>query len=132
MRRLGLIVPLCVVGMFWGGLLIGDDKKPDKEPSGKRFQLPSIYKSLGLTKKQRSEMEEIHRKYAAEIEALQQKINDLKARERGDYAKVLTAKQKARLKELLLGSDEKATGDDNETAAKDKNKDKAAPGGSKK
>jgi hypothetical protein len=51
MRRLGVIVPLCVVGMLWGGFLIGDDKKTDKEPSGKRFQLPSIYKSLGLTKR---------------------------------------------------------------------------------
>jgi hypothetical protein len=131
MRRLGLILPWCVLGMLWCGFLVGDDKKPDKEPSGKRFQLPSIYKSLGLTKKQRSEMEEIHRKHATEIEALQQKINDLRARERAEYAKVLTAKQKARLKELLLGSDEKST-DDNETSTKEKKKDKATPVETKK
>jgi hypothetical protein len=132
MRRLGLILLLLVVGMLWGGFLIGDDKKSEKEPSSKRMQLPSYYKSLGLTTKQRSELLEIHRKYATEIQELQQKINDLKDRERVEFAKVLTAKQKARLKELLLGSDEKATGDDNETAPKDKNKAKAAPSGSKK
>jgi hypothetical protein len=53
MRRLGLILPLCVVGVLWGGFLVGDDKKPEKEPIIVKAQLPRYFKQLGLSDKQR-------------------------------------------------------------------------------
>lgn len=133
MRRLWLLAPLFVAGFLWSDVLMGEAQKAEKTPSSKRAQLPPYYKGLGLTAKQRNEVLEIRRKYAAEIQELQQKIDELRDREKVDCASVLTAKQKARLKQILLGSDkdmdEKDIGKNNkkkEPAAKGKKIDKAA------
>jgi|SRR5579884_668918 len=97
MSRLWRIAPLLVVGMVWSGFLMGDDKP---EPIVVRATLPSNYKQLGLTAKQKNEIYRIRAKYAAEIQELEQKIKELKKQEKLAYENVLTAAQKARLQEI--------------------------------
>lgn len=135
MRRLGLLAPLCVAGFVWSSLLLmGQDKKTDKEPILVTKRLPTNYKSLGLTKKQQNEIYKIQAKYAAQRQELQRKLDELKEQEKDDYENVLTAAQKERLKEILLRSDRRknkvakepeANVKKKDTVAKDKKKDKA-------
>ena len=141
MIRLRLVAPLCVVAMLCSGFLNGDDKKTDKEPIIVSARLPTYYSRLGLNQQQKTQILKVRAKYTAQIQELQQKINELKDQEKSDCENVLTDGQKARLKEILLGADKKKNGEDKvtedknkikEPVAKDKkkgaeNKDKPAP-----
>jgi hypothetical protein len=136
MLRLRFMAPLLVIGMFWGGLLTGQDKKSDKEPIVVRATLPRHYSQLGLTPKQRNEIYKIRGKYAAEIQELYQKISDLRDQEKEACEKVLTKAQKERLQELLNGPNRGKNTDDDDapvqvdkkksTTAKDNKKDTSA------
>jgi hypothetical protein len=104
MFRLRFVVSLLVVGLLSGGLLLGEDKKPEKEPIIVKAQLPANYKKLGLSDQQRKDIYKIRGKYAAKIEELQQKIAALKEQEKTEVESVLTDVQKARLKEIRSGT----------------------------
>lgn len=139
MLRLRLMLPLLVVGTFWGGFLMGDDKK---ETIIVAPRLPNYYRYLNLAPKQRIAILKIRQKYAVQRQELLQKIDELKDKDREDCEKVLTASQKAQLKELRRRSNRGRGGDDDDepirverkksTPARDKKKaaeakDKKAP-----
>lgn len=105
MLRLRVMLPLLVVGVLSSGFLMGEDKKTDKEPIIVKAQLPRYYKQLGLSNKQRTDIYKIRGKYAAEIQKLTEQIAALKAQEKIDLENILSAAQKARLKEITGGVD---------------------------
>jgi len=79
-----------------------DDKKKD-EPArviivGNR--LPTGWKALGLSAKQRKEVLLTMGKYAAKRQALMEQIQKLKEEEMQECEKILTKTQKDRLKEI--------------------------------
>lgn len=126
MIRLWLLAPLCVVGILWSGFLMGEDKKKEAEPVIVTARLPTYYSKLGLSQRQRAQILKVRAKYSTEIEELQQKIKDLKDQEKVDCEKLLTAAQKARLKELLLGAGRNKIGDDEDREAPNKIKEPVA------
>jgi Spy/CpxP family protein refolding chaperone len=100
MLRLRVVLPVLVV-VLAGGWLMGEDKKDP--PAPRSGSLPSNFKKLGLTDDQARQIRKIRGTYQAKIDALQQQINDLKAEREVETEKVLTAAQKARLKEIRSG-----------------------------
>ncbi len=127
--RLGVFVLIAV--MFAGNWLLGDDKKADDKDPPKSRTLPQHFKKLGLTDKQKDTVFTIMGKYHAKLDALDKEIKELKAAQKKDVEDVLTADQKARLRELRLGEsdmdkkdkDEKKDKDDKDKK-KDEKKDK--------
>jgi hypothetical protein len=103
MFRLRLVASMLVVGVLSSGFLMGEDKKTDREPIVVKAQLPRYFKQLGLSDKQKKTIYKIRGQYAVKIDELQQQIVALKEKEKSDVANVLTAAQKARLKELQPG-----------------------------
>jgi hypothetical protein len=130
MLRLRFVAPLLVVGMVGSSFLLGQDKKTDREIII-RARLPMYYSKLGLSQKQRNEIYKVHGKYQAEIQELYEKINDLRDQDREACAKLLTAEQKDRLRQILLGSNRKGNIDDEDAPAKE-DKKKTAETKSKK
>ena len=138
MLRLRLVIPLLVVATFGSGFLMGEDKKTDKEPLIVRARLPTYYSKLGLSQKQRNTIYKVHGRYTAEIQELYDKIKELRDKDREDCEKVLTAEQKARLRQILLGGRGKKTDSEEaeeapakttkkkDTTGKDKKKDSGA------
>ncbi len=130
MARLWRVAPVLVVGMVWGGFLMGDDKK---EPIIVSARLPNYYSRLGLTAKQKNEILKIRGKYAAEIQELKQKISELMDQQDAECEKVLTSTQRDRLKEMLGNPGRRKTIEDEDApvnvdkkkaaASKDKSKD---------
>jgi hypothetical protein len=118
MLRLWLTVPLLLVGMVWSGLLLGEDKKSAKEPIIVSKRLPTHYKDLGLSQKQKNQIYRIHGKYQTEIQELYDKIKELRAQEKVDCERVLTPAQKARLRELLVGTDKGKGEEDDDVPVK--------------
>lgn len=118
MIRLRSTIPLLVVGMFWSGLLMGDDKKTEKDPIIISKRLPANYSKLGLSQKQKNDIYRVRAKYETEIQELQQKINELRDQQKIAFERVLTPSQKARLREILVGSDKAKAGDDEDAPVK--------------
>lgn len=118
MRHLWFVAPLLGVGMLWSGFLMGEDKKPAKEPIYVRPTLPNHYRELGLSKKQQSDIYKIRIKYGTEIRELKEKIKELTEQEKADCERLLTAAQKARLREILVGSDKGKGGEDDDVPVK--------------
>ena len=115
MSRLRLVAALFVAGLLSSGFLMGEDKKTDKEPIIVRAQpLPRYFKQLGLSDKQKNSIYSIQAKYSAEIKKLNEQIAALKEQSKADVENVLTAGQKARLREIRSG------GPDKEKEIKDK------------
>ena len=104
MYRLRFAIPMLVAGLLTSGFLLGQDKKTDtKEPVIISKTLPRYYRQLGLSDKQKDNIYKVRASYAVKIKELQNQINELKGKEKGDLEKILTAAQKARLRELLTG-----------------------------
>jgi Spy/CpxP family protein refolding chaperone len=83
----------------------GQDKTKDKEPpAGKmRGQLPQNWGKLSLTDEQKQKVYKVQGDYRPKIDALQRQISDLRDQERKELETVLTAAQKARLREIAAG-----------------------------
>jgi hypothetical protein len=126
MRRLWFVAPMIVAGMCCCGFLMGDDKKPAKEPIYITKQLPANYSKLGLSQKQKNDIYKIRGKCRAEIQELTQKIQELRDQEKADCENVLTAEQLARYRQIVLGADRKKSANVKETEAKEKKLDKVA------
>ena len=85
-----------------------DEKKTDKkeEPPAKlKGVLPPNWKKVGLTDAQVQEVYKVQNKYNDEIAKLETKIRELKAAKDKEEKVILTAEQKKRLEEILLGKD---------------------------
>jgi hypothetical protein len=120
MYRLRFVAPVLLVGFVTSGFLMGDDKKSDKEPIIVKARLPAYYSKLGLSAKQKKDIYLIQAKYASKIEALQEQIATLKAKQKTDLENVLTAGQKALLREMRGSSKEKDVQDVKEKEIKGK------------
>lgn len=79
-------------------------KKDDPLPKAKGT-LPMNWKKIGLTEDQVQQVYRIQNKYNEEIEKLEAKIAELKAAMDKERRGVLTADQKKKLEEILLGKD---------------------------
>jgi hypothetical protein len=127
-------VTALAVGLLAGGFLMGDDKKPDEQPTKLKGKLPAHFKKLGLSDKQMQEIFKIEAGYVDKIEALQKQLADMRKAEHHEIDNVLTDEQKAHLKELRTGdleSKDKPSLDKPAPPAKDKpavvDKDKGPP-----
>jgi Spy/CpxP family protein refolding chaperone len=85
--------------------------KKDDPPTKLKGTLPANWKKLGLTDSQVQEVYRIQGKYNEEIDKLEAKIKDLKATRDKELKGVLTADQKKRLEEILVGKDRDAKKD---------------------
>ena len=105
--RIVSVILASVIGFGLVGAQVKDkekEKEPDKPPVVKlRGQLPTYYKSLGLRDDQRQAILKIRADSKTKQDALRSKIETLKADEKADLEKVLSADQVKRLKELRSG-----------------------------
>jgi hypothetical protein len=97
----------CGVFLVSGGSLGQEKKKDDKKdpPSKVKGMLPQYWGKLGLSDEQKQNVYRIQGKYNEEIDKLEAKIKDLKAARDKEARAVLTADQRKRLEEILLGKD---------------------------
>ena len=116
MRRASLSLLILTLGLGLVGLTFaqGDktsaskdkDAEMKKEEGSKseprlRGQLPANYKKLGLSAEQTQKIYKIQAGYDQKLADLEEQLKKLKADERKEIDGVLTAAQKARLKEFL-------------------------------
>ena len=83
-----------------------DTKKEDtkKEPTTKtkaKGQLPQNWGQLGLTDEQKQAVYRLQGKHNEEIDALEEKIKEIKTTISEERLKILTAEQKKRLEQIL-------------------------------
>jgi Spy/CpxP family protein refolding chaperone len=97
MRLLRTAIAVALFGVVTAGALSGQEK--DKA----RGQLPQGWGKLNLTAEQKQKVYSIQSKYKQEIERLQKQIEEAKDKQRKDLQAVLTAEQKAKLREMVTG-----------------------------
>jgi Spy/CpxP family protein refolding chaperone len=103
MRSVRLLVGMFMLAGLVTPIVIAQDKGKDA-PSGKiRGQLPQNWGKLGLTDEQKQKIYDIQSKVRVKVDDLKAKIKDLQDQERKDMEGVLTAAQKARLREIIAG-----------------------------
>lgn len=118
MFRASLLALFAALVVLSGGLVGQDPKKDDKKTDDKKVEkkddggkakgvLPANWKKLGLTDDQVQKVYKVQNKYDEEIDKLQAKIDALKTERTKDMKAVLTAEQKKRLEEILIGGKEK-------------------------
>jgi hypothetical protein len=113
------VIRLAGLGILGVALMVsvgtsGDKKDKDKEP---KVSLPPGWKALKLSKDQQAKVRGIMVEYKTKIDELNKKIDELKAAEKQEMLKVLTAEQRALYLKGLTGED--TTKD---KASKDKDK----------
>jgi hypothetical protein len=118
MFRLRFLAPLFVVALVGSSFLMGQDRTGSVVG---RTTVPKPYSQLNLTPKQKNEILKIRSKYTAEILDLEDKIKDLKRKERAEFDKLLTATQKARLQQMRGGKDDDEDSDDRPVISNRKN-----------
>jgi hypothetical protein len=98
------VVPVAAALLASGWLLGDDPKKSDADPPPRyKGTLPANFKKIGLSAEQKTNIYKIQAVYGAKIDALTQKIAELKADERAEIDKVLTDAQKQMLRDLRTG-----------------------------
>jgi hypothetical protein len=96
----------CGVFALSGGLVGQEAKKDDKKvdpPVKVKGSLPANWGKIGLSDDQKQSIYKIQGKYSDEIDKLDARIKELKATRDKEMRGVLTADQKKRLEELILG-----------------------------
>jgi hypothetical protein len=86
------------------GAKVQQPKRDDPLPKAKGI-LPMNWGKLGLSDDQRQTIYRIQNKYNDEIDKLEAKIKELKGTRDKEMKAVLTAEQKKRLEDILLGKD---------------------------
>lgn len=111
MSRVCVCVLLAGLFALSGGLAGQNPKKDDPKakkddpPVKLKGFLPANFGKLGLSEDQKQQVYKIHNKYDTEIDKLEAKIVELKAEKAKEAKAVLTADQKKRLEDILLGKD---------------------------
>jgi hypothetical protein len=82
-----------------------DSKKKDDPPAKVKGMLPQYWGRLGLSDEQKQSIYKIQNKHDAEIDKLEAKIKELKDVRLREMRAVLSADQKKKLEEILLGKD---------------------------
>jgi Spy/CpxP family protein refolding chaperone len=101
MFRPRLWVGVLALALFSTGVLCGDDTKKDDAKS--KGRLPPGWQQLNLSEKQKQKIYDVHTEYRAQIEALQNQLKALQAKERAEMVKVLTDDQRAKLRDITEG-----------------------------
>ncbi|MCE9562197.1 MAG: hypothetical protein K8U57_09100 [Planctomycetes bacterium] len=104
MSRLAPVVLFAAMFVLSGGL-VGQEPKKDDPPVKAKGVLPNNWKKIGLTEDQVQTIYKIQGKYNDEIDKLEAKIKELKATKDKELKAVLTADQKKKLEEILVGKD---------------------------
>jgi peptidoglycan hydrolase CwlO-like protein len=81
------------------------EQKKDEPATKYKGQLPANWKKIGLSDEQVQSVYKVQSKYNEEIDKLDAKIKELKAAMDKERRAILTAEQKKRLEEILLGKD---------------------------
>ncbi len=107
MHRVMLPAAFAAAVVLGGGSVAQEKKdvKKDEPPAKAKGVLPMNWGKLGLTDAQKQEVYTAQGKYNAEIDKLDAKIKELKATRDKEMKAVLTAEQKKRLEDILLGKD---------------------------
>jgi hypothetical protein len=92
--RMMLLAALVGVVLF-GGALVAQEKS--------KGQLPANYGKLGLSDDQKAQIYKVQSEYTGKIKDLEGQLDKLKKERTQSINKVLTAKQKEQLKEIILG-----------------------------
>lgn len=109
MSRLSLCALFVAVAVLASGVAGQDtkkneQKKDDPTVKAKGF-LPMNWGKIGLSDDQKQTIYKIQNKYGDEIDKLEAKIKELKSTRDKEMKAVLTAEQKKRLEDILLGKD---------------------------
>jgi hypothetical protein len=97
---------MLAIGVFaLSGGLVGQEAKKDDPPGKVKGTLPKGWTKIGLSEDQIQNVYKINLKYDTEITKLETKIAELKATREKERKALLTAEQKKRLEEVLLGKD---------------------------
>lgn len=94
----GLVNGICA--QDGGKAAVKVEKKEGEKKEKAEARLPSNYGKLELTADQRKKVLEIQAKYDSQLDDLEKKIADLKAKRSSECEAVLTGPQKASLQEL--------------------------------
>ena len=98
------VLTLTLIGVAYGQDKKPDDKKPDDKPAVKlKGYLPQHYKKLGLRDDQLQRIYKIRADTKAKTDELKAKMDKLRADEKAQLEKALTAEQLKRLRELQTG-----------------------------
>lgn len=110
--RVPVFALLGAVLLLAAGSSAQDPKKDDPKTARKddppvkvKGFLPANWGKIGLSDDQKQDVYKIQAKYGGEIDKLEAKIRDLKATRDKEMKAVLTAEQKKKLEDLLLGKD---------------------------
>jgi len=104
MSRVALSLLFASLLVLSGGLN-GQEPKKDDPPAKVKGFLPMNWKKIGLSEEQVQTIYKIQNKHNDEIDKLEAKIKELKATRDKELKTVLTADQKKRLEEILIGKD---------------------------
>ncbi len=109
MSRVAMCLLVCAMFTLSGGLIGQETKKEDAKkddpPAKAKGMLPPNWKKIGLSEDQVQNIYKIQGKYNDEIDKLEAKIKDLKATKDKELKAVLSADQKKKLEEILVGKD---------------------------
>ena len=111
MPRVRVCVLLAGLIALSGSLAGQEPKKDDPKakqgnpPAKAKGILPTKWGQLGLSDEQKQNIYKAQGKYNEEIDKLEEKIKELKATRDKEMRAVLTADQRKKLEELLLGKD---------------------------
>ena len=75
-------------------------KKADNLPDAPKGYLPPNWKKLGLSDAQKDKITTISGQYSAEIDRLEERIRELKAKRQSEQLAVLSDEQKKRLEDI--------------------------------
>lgn len=102
--RMAMFALLGGVLVLSGGV-VGQDAKKNDPPVKAKGMLPQNWGKIGLTDDQKQEIYKIQGKYNAEIDKLEAKIKELKGTRDKEMKAVLSADQKKKLDDILIGKD---------------------------
>jgi Spy/CpxP family protein refolding chaperone len=100
MRFAAALVLFALIAFFTGSSIQSQEKKEVPKTKG---ILPAYYGKIGLTDEQKSAIYKIQAKYRDEVKKLEDKIADVRAEERREMDKLLTAEQRQKLIEAITG-----------------------------
>jgi hypothetical protein len=102
-----ILMLACGVFALSGGLLGQEAKKDEKKdpPVKAKGMLPPNWGRIGLSDDQKQTIYKIQGKYGEEIDKLEAKLKELRTTRDKEMKGVLTAEQKKRLEEILIGKD---------------------------
>jgi hypothetical protein len=104
--RKSVLAGLVMLGM---ALLVGTAISGGEKKEKIKGQLPPGWKNLELEKDQVIKIYTIQTSYRSKVKALEEQIKELRAQEKADMVKVLTADQKEKLRKLILGEEKKTS-----------------------